>query len=294
MKVKDSINMGNLWKDVKTSLKKMSDHLVVSAASASMDALLILFAAGFTLSSFFRSIYDDALSILHFYTEHRAGASTEELLEIIPSQEALYGMVGNIVFNATIFFVIIWVLWVLMQSVSWHLVYRVGEHQKGPMLKNYMKRFALSSIPLFVFSYISLAVFALMVLSPIVFGAIRQSILIVNVISFLSMIYLYVFFVLFLLLSSLTYASIFHKKGSAKSYKKEVFMVFKRKRFFIMAGFTLLMLALFILSDNILPLLQEFPFVLYFVDAVVKFGLIILFKMVIISQHERMTGHHNE
>ena len=214
--------------DARTSLVNITDHLGLSFTVAILDAFSV-FTYFTLLGLFFGRIDEEATTLMEFFIEIQGGATQEELLSIIPSQEALNSILGSMFISASWFFLALCVAWILIQGVAWHLTYRISEHEHGPTLKNYMRRFAKSSAVLGGAGYIAGCIFLVLMIIPIYSRVIGGSVVLVNILSLASYLYLILLAVLAPTIISIVYSAIFSKK-SFKAYRKEISSILLSRR----------------------------------------------------------------
>lgn len=264
------------FEDVKKSLTNIGDHPLISLCVASLDAFLIFFSS-FVLSSLFRSVFDEVVLIMNFFMGQMKGMPSDELLELVPSEAALYAMYFDIFSKASLFFLMIIVVWGITQSTAWHLIYRISEKKKGPHLFNYMKRFFIISLIFGSVYYLSLMLFSFMVLriSSVFHGV---------------MIGIYsVIIAIIVIIMHTSYSLIFRKKKFKHYFSIMKKLIFSKKFFGIFFVFLSAALALLV-SSWIQATLVIFPGVMLLVGFLLDFGIFIMLRLVLLRTVERLSA----
>lgn len=290
-------NMKNIVKDIRISFTNLTDHIGLSFSVAVIDAFSV-FTYFTLLGIFFNSIAEEVSTLMNFLIRNAEGASNQELLSIIPSREALNSLIGSMFVNATIFFIVLCLFWTLLQGIAWHLTYRIGEHEKGPKLKNYLKRFGISNIYIGIITYIALLIFVGGMIFPIYVNA---SVMTINIISLITYIYIISLGFLFVTISSLVYASIFEKK-TLKSYKKEIFNKIFSKKIWIFLSITLIAIIALYISDIIQSVFDVLPkeTMIIWISAgaivgfILIFGITLMYRLTTIRTVERLNLQHKK
>ena len=286
--------MKQVMKDIRISFNHMTDHLGLSFAVAALDALSV-FTYFTLLGPFFYSIYEEVGTLIEFFTKSQGGASTEELLQIIPSQEALNSILGSMFFNATLFLISLCVAWVIIQGIAWHLTYRISEHKKGPSLMNYMKRFAGATGVLGIIVYVALSIFIGAMVIPIYSRIVGGSVLLVNILSLVSYVYFALMVFFFPIIISVTYSAIFPKKN-LRAYRRDIFSMILSRNIIILIAITLITSAALVIANIIqkaFSVLPEETMVVWIDPSIVVgfiliFGITVLYRLVILRTFERM------
>ena len=284
--------------DLKRSFTNMSDHLGLSAFVSLLDIgfLLVLFSI---FGIFVRSIEGDLATLIEFFVEVMGGATTEELLEIIPSTDYLRDIFSGMIFGFTVFFLAMWIFWGLIQGVAWHIIYRITEHEKGPTLMNYMKRYMASSVILCLISYVAVAIL-FGILGYAVYTQLtgQPSILQLNIISILA----YAYLILIILMTSIIVpllSSMIFKKRRLKSYVIEIKSLIMSKKTFFFMIFSLLTFASLRIAQLISELfamiprdnLQNWVRADILVGYILVFSILIVYRIFYLKMYERISKH---
>ncbi|MFP4117770.1 MAG: hypothetical protein ACLFTR_02505 [Candidatus Woesearchaeota archaeon] len=281
-------------KDMKKSFSHMTNHLGLSFTIAVLDAFFVVMTS-FILGLFFQSIYRDAGRLIEFFVKSQDGVPKEELVSIIPSQQAFYSILGSMFLNATLFFVILCIVWTLIQGLIWHMTYRISEHEKGPKIWNYMRRFAKSNILIGLVTYIALCVFLVIIMTPLYSQSVNGSIMMVSILGILAQAYLIVLGLAFVIITSVIYSAIFTKKSFSR-YREEVISIVLSRKILPFIGITMMTIVALVVADlaqKAFHVLPEKSMIVWIDPSIVigfilVFGILVMYRLVMLKTFERL------
>jgi hypothetical protein len=130
----------------------------------------LVLAASFSLSMFFRTISSSTVKIALFFLKKSQGAAEQELIELVPNFAALQAMLGELFVKASLFVLVLWLLYSAIQGIAWHILFKIRE-QKIPFW-HFMKRFTVANFVIFLVAYLIIVMFGRLSIVPILEDAI--------------------------------------------------------------------------------------------------------------------------
>lgn len=213
---------------------QVKEHSWLSFTVMLIDASFIV-AVSFALSMFFRTISSSTVRIVLFFLKKSQGAAQQELVELVPNFATLQSMLSEIFIKASIFVIVVWLIYSFIQGIAWHLIFKI--QGKKIAFWPFLGRFTIANFVVFSLAYLIIVVFGRLSVVPILENAVftNAPVLVINLLQQGILLLVFILLAITAMLAPVLYAFL-SEKQSIQSILKNLKSVITTKKAFIIGG----------------------------------------------------------